>query len=42
MKVAPVTVELVPSVFAIQTPIRFNNCSNFSKCNALGLYRHSQ
>jgi len=39
---APVSVELVPSVFAIQTPIRFNKCSNVSKCNALWLYRYSQ
>jgi hypothetical protein len=39
---SPVTVQLVPPIFAIQTPIRFTKCSNVSQCNALGLYRHSQ
>ena len=42
MNAVHVTVQLVTSVFVIQTPIRFNKCSNVSKCNALGLYRHSQ
>jgi hypothetical protein len=39
---ACVTVQLVPPLFAIQTPICFNKCSNVSKWNALWLYRQSQ
>jgi len=35
MNAVPVAVQLAPSVFVIETPIRFYKRSTVSKCNAL-------